>query len=171
MPAEHASEGAVTDDKLLWLYEDRVRSEWIDYNGHLNEAYYLLIFSYATDAFMDFVGIDAAMRRKTNTSVYTLETHITYIQEVGEGEGVKVATQLIDFDQKRFHLFHTLHHGISGERLSTAECMLLNIDMSGPRATPFCEAILTRLQTVSDEQAALARPEEAGRSIGIRRRG
>lgn len=160
----------MTDDTLLWLHEDRVRPDWIDYNGHLNEAYYLLIFSHATDAFMDFIGIDAALRQDTNTSIYTLETHITYIQEVGEGEGVKVATQLIDFDQKRFHLFHTMVHGKTGDRLATAECMLLNIDMSGPRAAPFGEAVVAGLEKIARDQAALPRPEEAGRSVGIRRR-
>ena len=163
-------EGAVSEKGLLRLHEDRIRPDWIDYNGHLNEAYYLLIFSNADRCFMDHIGMDAAMREKTNTSIYTLETHITYLQEVGEGEGVVVTTQLIDFDQKRFHLFHTLLHGETGERLSTAECMLLNVDMSGPRAAPFTEEVTGRLQEISSGQAELPRPEETGRSIGIRRR-
>ncbi len=154
----------------LRLHRDRIQPEWIDYNGHLNEAYYLLIFSRATDAFMDFIGMDAAMREETNTSIYTLETHITYLQEVGEGEGVEVETRLLDFDRKRFHLFHIMVHGESGDRLSTAECMLLNVDMSVPRAAPFGEAVLSRLQEVARAQSALPRPEEAGRSIAIPRR-
>ncbi len=157
-------------DGLLTLHRDRVLAEWIDYNGHLNEAYYLLIFSRATDAFMDHIGMDAAMREKTNTSIYTLETHITYLQEVGEGEMVEVETRLLDFDRKRFHLFHTMLHRESRDRLSTAECMLLNVDMSGPRSAPFGEAVLARLSAVAEAQSGLERPEEAGRSIAIPRR-
>ncbi len=157
-------------DGLLTLHRDRVLAEWIDYNGHLNEAYYLLIFSRATDAFMDHIDMDAAMREKTNTSIYTLETHITYLQEVGEGEMVEVETRLLDFDPKRFHLFHTMNHRESGDRLSTAECMLLNVDMKGPKAAPFGAAVLSRVGEVGGAPSGLPRPSEAGRSIAIRRR-
>lgn len=157
----------MTDGALLELHRERVRPEWIDYNGHLNEAYYLLVFSHATDAFMDFIGLDDAERRRTNRSVYTLETRISYIDEVGEGAEVRVTAQLLDFDEKRFHLYQVMY---DGERLlSEMECMLLNVDMAGPRAAPFAPEVSARLREISEAQATLPRPERAGRSIGIRR--
>ena len=82
----------------LRLYETSVRSEWVDYNGHMSEAFYTLVFGYATDALLDFIGMDGPYRRRTATSVYTLETHITYLREVGEGEPLIVTTRLLDSD-------------------------------------------------------------------------
>ena len=70
------------EDALLRLHRDRVRPEWLDYNGHMNETFYLLVFSQATDEFMDHIGMDDATRRRTGTTIYTLETHITYLQEL-----------------------------------------------------------------------------------------
>jgi acyl-CoA thioester hydrolase len=156
-------------DALLRLHRDKVRPEWLDYNGHMNEAFYLLVFSQATDAFMDHIALDDASRRRTNSSIYTLETHISYLQEVGRWAPVEVATQLLDLDDKRFHLFHVLHHGETGARLATTEMMLLNVDMAGPKAAPFRPEVRARLDQIFAAQKDLPQPKEAGRSIGIRR--
>lgn len=159
----------MTEDRLLRLHHDRVRPEWLDYNGHMNETFYLLVFSQATDAFMDHIAMDDANRRRTNSSVYTLETHISYLQEVGRWEPLEVATQLLDLDDKRFHLFHVMHHGETGQRLATSEMMLLNVDMAGPKAAPFRAEVRAKLEEIFAAQKDLPRPKEAGRSIGIRR--
>ncbi len=159
----------VGEDALLRLHQDRVRPEWLDYNGHMNETFYLLVFSQATDAFMDHIGMEDATRRRAGTSIYTLETHISYLQEVGQWEPVEVASQLLDLDEKRFHLFHTMHHGETGARLATTEMMLLNVDMSGPKAAPFLPEVKAKLDAIFAAQKELPRPKEAGRAIGIRR--
>ena len=158
----------MTIEAPLNLHRETVQPDWIDYNGHLNEAYYLLIFSHATDAFMDEVGLHDAYRRANSLSVYTLETHIGYLDEVGEGVEVRVATTLLDLDDKRFHLFHAMYDG--DRLLAEAECMLLHVDMSGPKAAPFAPEIAATLQAIFAAHSKLARPERAGRSIGIRRK-
>lgn len=156
-------------DKLLRLHRDRVQDDWIDYNGHMNEAYYVLVFSRATDAFMDLIGLDEASRIATATSVYTLESHILYLEEVGTGERLSVTTQLLGHDAKRFHLFHRMDHGESGAALATAEMLLLNIDMTGPKATPFRDDVSAKLDAIAVDQAGLARPVEVGRAVALRR--
>ena len=85
----------MTIDAPLHLHRATVQQDWVDYNGHMNEAYYLLIFSHATDDFMDFGGMHAAYRKRANASVYTLETHIVYVLEVSVDEEVRVETQLL----------------------------------------------------------------------------
>ena len=157
------------EDALLRLHQDRVRPEWLDYNGHMNETFYLLVFSQATDEFMDLIGMDDVNRKRTGTSIYTLETHINYLREVGRWEPVEVTTQLLDLDEKRFHLFHVMEHGETGERLATTEMMLLNVDMAGPRAAPFRAEVKAKLDEILAAQAGLPRPKEAGRAVGIRR--
>ena len=156
-------------DALLRLHRDRVQPDWLDYNGHMNEAYYVLVFSRATDAFMDLIGMDEANRVATETSIYTLESHILYLEEVGSGEPLAVTSQLLGHDAKRFHLFHTMHHAESGARLATAEMLLLNIDMTGPKATPFQAAVAAKLDAIAQAQAGLPPPAEAGRAVALKR--
>lgn len=157
------------DDGLLRLHRDKVRPEWLDYNGHMNETFYLLVFSQATDEFMDHIGMDDATRRRTGTSNYTLETHVSYLKEVGRWEPVEVVTQLLDLDEKRYHLFQAMHHGETGARLATAEMMLLNVDSTGPKAAPFLPEVKAKLDAIFAAQKDLPWPKEAGRAIGIRR--
>lgn len=154
---------------LLRLHEEVVQPEWIDYNGHLNEAYYLLIFSHATDAFMDEIGLDAAARETAGVSVYTLQNHLSYLEEVGAGAVSSVATQLLGHDAKRMHLFHSLYDKAEDRLLCECETLLLHVDMAGPRAAPFAPEVLARLDAIAAAQVDLPRPERAGRSIGLRR--
>lgn len=154
-------------DAPLRLYEATVRPDWVDYNGHMNEAFYVLVFSRTTDAFMDITGMDEAYRRRANASVYTLETHVMYLQEVSEGAAMRVETQLLGFDRKRFRLFHWLYETESGALLATGEHMLLHVDMAGPRAAPFPPAVSGLLAGIMEAHAGLPVPEQAGRAIAL----
>ena len=154
-------------DAPLCLYRTTVKPEWLDYNGHMNEAYYVLVFSRSTDAFMDFAGQDAGYRARSNTSIYTLETHVMYLQEVSEGEEVRVKTQLLGYDAKRYHLFHSMYHGGSGDLLATGEHMLVHVDMGGPKSAPFPPEIADRLAAIRAAHAGLAVPDQAGRAIAL----
>ncbi len=154
----------------LQAHRERVRGDWLDYNGHLNEAYYLLIFSHSTDHLMDQIGLDhTAPERRTVNSLYTLETHICYLEECGEGAEVEVTVQLLDWDERRLHYFHEMRATESGRLLATAEMMALHVDMSGPRAAPFPAEVRDRLEAVWAAQKDLPKPKQAGRTIGIRR--
>ncbi|MEU0242675.1 thioesterase family protein, partial [Nocardiopsis sp. NPDC006198] len=73
----------------------RLRPEWIDYNGHLSEAYYVLLFGFATDALMDRVGLDAAYRERTGCSLYTVEAHVRYLHEVAADAEVEIRTRVV----------------------------------------------------------------------------
>ena len=148
-----------------------MRHEWVDYNGHLNDAYYLLIFSYATDGLMAQVGLDAAWRAATGHTLYTLEVHLNYVQEVHAGVAVEVRTQILGVDAKRVHLFHSLHRQLDGTLLATNEQMLANIDVfhadKAPRTAPFLPEVAARLLPLLRAHAGLPRPANAGRSIAL----
>ena len=153
----------------LTTYRTRIHADWVDYNGHLRDAFYLLIFSHATDALMDALGLDEAGRARTGHTLYTLECHLNFLAEVKEGERVEVRTRLLAHDAKRLHIHHGLYR--PGEEASLAECeqMLMNIDSAAGRAAPFDEQVAERVAHLAVEQQNLQRPACVGRVIGLRR--
>ena len=153
--------------KLLQTWQGPVQADWVDYNGHLRDAFYLLIFSLATDALMDRVGLDAQGRAATGHTLYTLETHLNYQLEAKEAQIVEVRTQLLGMDAKRVHVFHTLHRNSDGETLSTNEQMLINVDHGSGRSAPFAPGTQAALAAICDDQRDLERPANAGRSIAL----
>lgn len=157
-------------DVLLRTWRGEVLAEWTDYNGHLNDACYLVIFSHATDALMAQVGLDAAGRAATGHSIFTLESHINYLNEVKQGVAVEVHTQILGVDAKRLDVYHTLHRVADGELLAANQQMLLNVDMATRRSAPFAVAVAPRVQALADAHSGLARPDYAGRSIALPRR-
>ncbi|MFT5132054.1 MAG: acyl-CoA thioester hydrolase, partial [Gammaproteobacteria bacterium] len=64
-------------DAPLLLHTESVQADWIDYNGHMNLAYYVLIFDHATDAFLDYIGITEKFRKANQASTFAAELHIT----------------------------------------------------------------------------------------------
>lgn len=157
----------MTIEAPLCLYRTTVKPEWLDYNGHMNEAYYVLVFSEATDAFMEYSGQDNVYRKRTGHTIYTLESHITYLLEVGKGEIVRVETQLLGVDAKRYRLFHAMYHDTGNELLATGEHMLLNVDMAGPKSAPFMDELRARLAVILEVHKGLEVPPQAGRSIAL----
>jgi len=150
-------------------YHDAVAPEWVDYNGHMNVAYYVLAFDRATDHLFDYLGIGEAYRRANNHSMFALEAHVTYQNELRQGETFEVETRLIDADRKRLHLFHTMVKTATRERAATIEVMALHVDLAGPRSVPFPDAAFAKIEMLLAAQRQLPTPPELGSKIGIRR--
>ena len=93
----------------LSIWRGVVLPQWTDYNGHLNDAYYMVVFSLATDALMARIGLDEAGRAATGHSIFTLESHINYLLEVRQGVAIEVRTQILGADAKRLNVYNTLH--------------------------------------------------------------
>ncbi|MET0837713.1 MAG: thioesterase family protein [Marmoricola sp.] len=152
----------MSDPSPLCTWEEPVLDEWIDYNGHLSEPYYVLVLGHATDEVMDAVGLGPAYRQSTGASLYTVEAHIRYLEQVGPGEQLEARSWVIGSTGKLLWIWHELW---VGDRLrATEEILGLHVDtgsVSGTAAsTPF-----------PDDVAASARarrvepPEEAGGRI------
>jgi acyl-CoA thioester hydrolase len=156
-------------DRLI-TYEGQVRQEWIDYNGHLNDACYVIVFSKAIDNLMDIVGLDKKNRDEHQISIYTIQSMIHYLCEVGLNEPLRVEAQLLDSDNKKLRVFFTMLHGETAVELATMETLLLHMDMSSRRSAPFLphsQSIIDEIQQVHSE---LPMPALAGKSIQIRRK-
>jgi acyl-CoA thioesterase FadM len=154
----------------LCLYRPTVLPAWVDYNGHMSESCYLLVFGDNSDAFFRLVGIDEAYRDQGGHSLYTVQTHIHNIREVAEGEPLRLSLQLLDFDDKRVHIFHAMNHGASGDLLATGEQMLVHVDMAQGRATPMPADLQARLHAIAQAHANLPTPPHVGKPMGIRRK-
>lgn len=145
----------MTDQGPLWLHRASVRPDWVDYNAHMSEAYYVLIFGDATDAFYDFVGLDQAVRETERVSVYTVEAHIRYLSEAHEGWGLRIGTRVVSHDEKRLRLRHEMVRDADGRILAMTELLLLHVDKATMRAAPFGPSVLARIAEVALAHATL----------------
>jgi len=152
-------------------FKSHVRPEWIDYNGHMNVAYYVAAFDEATDAFYEALGIGLSYKNQTDCSTFTLEGHITYDQEVMEGDELRFTTYLLDCDAKRVHYIHEMHHAEKGYLASTNELIGIHIDMNERRSKEFPPELQERLQAALAAHRPIPKPAQVGRVIGIRRKG
>ncbi len=148
----------------------RVEPQWIDYNNHLNVAYYSLLFDRAVDECFALLGIGEDYVRARKASLFTAEAHIGYRRELSLGESVRMTLQLLDFDEKRLHFFMEMRHARDGWLAATSENMSLHVDMAQRRVAPFPEDVLATLGLMKAAHARLAFPEGAGRRIAMPRR-
>ncbi len=151
----------------LALYRTEVRPEWIDFNGHMNVAYYVLAFDLATDALFDFVGVGEDYGKRTDHALFAVEAHLTYQSELRAGDGLRVTTQLLGFDDKRVHFVHRMFNAADGGLAATSEWLGLHVDRSARRAAPLPPEIAARLAAVQEAHAALPTPPEVGRVIRL----
>ena len=152
----------------LSLYTGIVSPEWIDYNGHMNVAYYVLAFDHATDAFMDYLGMGQDYRENQQCSVFVVESHVNYQRELMAGDPMRISTQLLGFDSKRIHYFHCLYHAKRGFLSATTELMVIHVDLNERHSAVMPRPVLDRLGALMTQHLQLTRPPQSGRVIGVR---
>lgn len=145
----------------------RVEPAWIDYNGHMNMAYYNLVFDQALDHVFDGLGIGADYVRTGAGSCFTVEIHVTYVEEVKLDDPLRVTFQLLDWDEKRLHLFAQMYHATQNTLAATSEQMSLHVDMRTRKAAPFSAEIQSRIGALMRDQAGLPRPRQVGHLMQI----
>jgi acyl-CoA thioester hydrolase len=133
----------------------RIEPQWIDYNGHLNMAYYNVLFDRAVDETYELIGVGAA------------EVHVRYLRELHAGDPVRVTFQLLDFDAKRLHYFEQLFHAEEGWVSATSENLSLHVDMKAKKTAAFPSQVASRLAEMKASHARLPVPEAAGRRIAM----
>ena len=144
-----------------------MHSDWIDYNGHMSESFYLYAFGDASDALFQYIGIDNDYRLAGH-SFYTVETHINYYLEASEREPLEFSTQILGLDSKRLHIFHQMFHGESGDLLATTEQMLVHVDMNKAKASEIDQSVFRILQKIWSEHKKLPSPKQKGRVMQIK---
>jgi len=152
------------------IHRETVRPEWIDYNGHMNVAYYNLAFDHALDQLFDTIDVGADYVKRTNNSMFVLEAHVNYLQEVVLGDPLVFELHVLDHDTKRLHLFLQMVHADAGYRAATSEQLAVHVDLESRRSTPFPDPVMREIERLSKSHAAQERAKEVGAVIGIRRK-
>jgi acyl-CoA thioester hydrolase len=156
-----------TIEAPLRLHRTRVQPEWVDYNGHMSEWCYLLVFGDSADAFFRLVGIDEGYRAAGH-SLYTVQTHLHHRREVAEGEPLACSLRVVDHDERRVHIYHEMSHGQTGALLAAGEQLLVHVDMAAGRSSPMPDAVRRRVTAVQRAHSALPRSAFIGKPLGIR---
>ena len=145
----------------------QIEPQWIDYNGHLNMAYYNVMFDRAIDELWLRLGIGPTYMKVRHGSTFTAECHVRYLREIHLGDPVQISILLLDADEKRLHTFEELRHASEGWLSATSENMTVHIDMASRKTAPFPPDIRACIQTVANAHAAVPRPEGIGRKIAM----
>lgn len=146
-----------------------IEKDWIDYNGHLNMAYYNVLFDRCSDEAFEIMGMGPDYARTRKLTIYTAEVHVCYVQELHLGDKVTATFHLIDSDEKRLRAYQEIRH-VDGWLAATSESLSLHVDMAGPKVAAFPADIQEKVDAMRTAHAGLATPERAGRSIGIKRK-
>ena len=145
-----------------------VQPDWIDFNDHLNMAYYNVLFDRAADTAVDILNCGEAYRRETDRTLMTAEAHVTYLRELKVGAKVRGTFRLLDADSRRLHAYQELYHA-DGWLSATSETILLHVDLKGPKVVPFPEEIQADVQTMLRYHRSLPRTKYVGRVMGLRK--
>ncbi|WP_299359434.1 thioesterase family protein [uncultured Paracoccus sp.] len=156
--------------------EQTVRDEWTDYNGHLNMAYYHVLFDQALDSVLDRIGMGAERARRDGLSVFTAEAHVHYLQELNAGDRVQVSLQVLGADAKRLHYVQTMRRvGAGGDKAedgfvaAITENLILHADLSTRRVAPWAPDVAQRWTDLARAHQSMPVPPQVGRVMGLRR--
>jgi acyl-CoA thioester hydrolase len=149
--------------------ERKVESAWIDYNGHMNTAYYNLVFDQTLDCVFDDLGIGAAYVKAGHGSCFTVETHVSYIAELALHDPIRVTYQLLDWDDKRMHFFGEMYHAKQGYLAATSEQLSLHVDIQTRKAGPFPAAARQKIGALMAAQKGITWPTQVGHVMRIAR--
>lgn len=153
----------------LDIHRGKALKEWLDWNGHMNLGYYVVAFDHATTTLCRQLGVAAEYTRDEIGMYFVLECHVNYERELKEGDKFGIKTQVLDHDQRRLHIFHTMY-SLPGEQLvATNELMVMNIDYKSRRPAPWPTWASDRIEMIAPKHLAMPRPKHAGSVIGIRR--
>jgi carnitine 3-dehydrogenase len=152
----------------LAFHRTPVLEAWTDYNDHMTESAFLLVFGDSSDTFFRYVGIDETYRAG-GRSIYTLETRIHNRREARVGDPLALTFRILDHDAKRLHVFHTMTNEATGALLATAEQILVHVDMKAGRSTPFPPELARRIAAIADAHKVLAVPQTVGVPVGLSR--
>jgi len=145
----------------------QIEPAWIDYNGHMNMAYYHVLFDRASDEGFGLVGLGRDYLEERKASFFVAETHTLYRRELTARDRVRVTLQLVDYDEKRIHSYMEIRHAEEGWAAASLETLSLHVDMTTRKVSPLPDDIAANLAVMRAAHARLARPRALGRIIGI----
>ena len=148
-----------------------VKPEWIDYNGHMNIAYYTMAFDQAFDTFLsNQFGMNEQYIKQNQIGPFALQSQYTYLAEMHEGETFSTSVRIFDYDYKRIHLFSEIYRGRDNLLSATCESLSINVNLQNRKSEAYPDAILKMIAASFESTKSLPEPVQIGQQIGIRRK-
>ena len=147
-----------------------VLGEWIDYNGHMNVAYYTLAFDKALDFFFeDVLNIGPSFVEKNKEGPFALKASYNYFSELLESESFFVDISILDFDSKRVHVFGEMRKDKSLELSAVFETVLMNMDLSARKVKQYPDRVLKLFEFFKSSLDQDKIPLEIGNKITLKK--
>jgi acyl-CoA thioester hydrolase len=121
----------------VYLKSQKIIKEWVDYNNHLNMAYYVLIFDQACDVMLEKFKMGANSAKTEKRSTMVVETNTRYISEMREGEEVDIMLTFFDHDKKRLHLKLEIVEKKTKKISASIEWLSLYVNLETRKVTEF----------------------------------
>lgn len=169
MGEEGADLSGVHEAVAFAAYRGRVRPEWLDYNGHMNDSAYGVVCSQANELLLEALGVGEAYRAATGCSMYTVEAHLRYLGEVGPDDVLEAETMVVDADAKRLRVHTTVCTGEGP--VCTGEYLFLHFDQRAGRVADFPADRRAGVEALRSAHASLDRPAHLGLGVGAARSG
>ena len=145
-----------------------VQPGWIDYNDHMNVGYYHVAFDLAAEEFFQFLGFTPEFRQRNEGTTFALESHLNFLREVKQGDGLRFEARLLDFDAKRVHFYQEMFHADAGYLAASCESLSAFVSQATRRTVPMPAELLALLSAVKAAHAELPRPWQLGHAISAK---
>lgn len=142
-------------------YRVTVEPGWVDYNLHLNEGYYGVVFADAGDHVLVQLGFGSEYRARVGGTFYTAETHTRFLAEVPADSRLIVRLSIVGVDHKRLHLFHRMYVEGTDHAVATQESMQLHVEIASGRVSPMETELEGRAHAFTSPDT----PDDLGRSV------
>ncbi|MDU3982568.1 MAG: thioesterase family protein [Staphylococcus epidermidis] len=152
-----------------YVFHTKVHRDWVGHNGHLNDAMYNRIFSDTTDDWLGHLGLTIDAIQSYQYTVFTLENHVMFLNEMKENEDVIVKVHLHDFDSKRLHVLMEMFNA-DDDLCATYEVMLMGIDTTSGRPSAFPNDILNNIERYYNIENVETTSQYIGHRIGIKKK-
>ena len=152
------------------LPEQEVLKEWLDYNGHMNVAYYTLAFDKSLDIFLeDLLGIGETHAYKNNQGPFVVQAHYHYLNEMRLNEKFHVRLFVVDCDKNKMHLCMEIYSLFQEKVIAVVEQVLLNVNLKLRKSEPYPPWAFERLIKLKNTHKNASLPSAFGKSIGLKK--
>ena len=150
--------------------KQQVLPEWIDYNGHMNVAYYTLAFDKSLDFFFeDILGIGPTYVSKMSKGPFALKASYHYFSELLVEEEFYVDLSVVDFDSKKVHVCGEMKKSLSGELSAVFETVLMNVDLIKRKSIEYPKDVLAIFENLKSTLKPECLPDIIGKAISLKR--
>ena len=147
----------------------KVKKAWMDYNGHMNVAYYTVVFDQAIDEFLEkAIGVGPSFIKEVKQGSYALQTQYRYLRELLLENTVYVSIFVADFTEKNMHLMCQMLDAQDHKICATCETIMVNVDLKHRKSCKYPQAAYEKISALHSASKELRSSTIIGQPIGLR---